>query len=328
MRWPWVRAKTVDRKLADLRAEHKAELQQRTRARVKTQAPPSFHANVSRAWRQAQIPQWDRQPPQDPRVALTSKLQTYEFAASHGVRLPERYGTWSRVEEIDWSSLPDRVVLKRDMGTSGYGVLPLTRCSEGFLLAGHQRPRDLDRVSQLLSGNGQAEGPYFAEEFLLGSTDDTEVPIDVKVYAFYGEVGHILLRRAIKHALPKWTRWRYVDAEGMDLGNIAYGRKVTPNVPVPEDLDDLVETAALLSKAVALPFVRVDLYSTTRGVVLGELTAIPDGAQARYPDWYDEQLGELWEDAEVRLAADIRQGRPPTNIYGPHGRQTFVRLGA
>lgn len=150
----------------------------------------------------------------------------------------------------------------------------------------------------------------------------------MKVYAFYGEIGQVLLRRVTKYGLADSVAWRYLRADGTDLGDIAFERTTSTDVPVPEDFDDLLDVATLLSKAVALPFVRVDLYSTQRGVVFGELTANPDGAKARYPRWYDQQLGELWEDAEVRLAADIRQGRPPTNIYGPHGRQTFVRLGA
>src|SRR5690625_2956659 len=150
MRWPWVRARTVDRRVADLRAEHQAELQELMSTRVKTQASPSFHANASRAWRQTGLTRWDRQPPQDPRVALASKLQTYEFAESHGVNLPEHYGTWPSVDEIEWSVLPDRFVLKSDRGELGNGVLPLTRTAEGFVLGGHKRARDRETITSLL----------------------------------------------------------------------------------------------------------------------------------------------------------------------------------
>src|SRR5699024_3450847 len=133
-----------------------------------------------------------------------------------------------------------------------------------------------ETITSLLGRGGASKGPYFAEEFLRDSAAGSAVPIDVKVYAFYGEIGQVLLRRVSKHGLANSVSWRYLRADGTDLGDIAYERMTSTDVPVPGDFDDLLDVAALLSKAVALPFVRVDLYSTQRGVVFGELTANPD----------------------------------------------------
>ena len=80
-----------------------------------------------------------------------------------------------------------------------------------------------------------------------------------------------------------------------------------------------IEVAVIpLSAAVPLPFVRVDLYGTTKGIVMGEITLLPGGNQ-HYIPVQDARLGKMWEEAEMRLQIDLaRNGRPFRNIAGEH----------
>ena len=80
----------------------------------------------------------------------------------------------------------------------------------------------------------------------------------------------------------------------------------------------MLEHARVFSKAVPLPFVRVDLYGTTKGIVMGEITLLPGGNQ-HYIPVQDARLGKMWEEAEMRLQIDLaRNGRPYAILPGEH----------
>src|SRR5699024_1476278 len=109
---------------------------------------------------------------------------------------------------------------------------------------------------------------------------------------------------------------KFVDENGADYGEVAVGRKHDPSIPVPASLPRMVDVAEHLSRAIGLPFCRVDLYDTSRGIVLGEITRAPSGGNERFVRAHDELLGERWVDGSARLAADMSAGRPAGPIFG------------
>jgi len=61
-------------------------------------------------------------------------------------------------------------------------------------------------------------------------------------------------------------------------------------IPRPRHFDEMISVARALSHG--FPFVRVDLYSTARGPIFGEMTWYPGGGLLRFkPDHYDLELG-------------------------------------
>ncbi len=253
---------------------------------------------------------------------LPYKLRNYSLAQSHGVDVPEVFQVWHRPEEIHLRSIAsDRFVLKSDGGHSGHGVFILQREGKGwrtldgaFHFPGDQPPQEiLDRLETW-------HGPYFAEEF-LESVSASVVPEDIKVYTAYGQVLQILLMQAGPEGSMDrrtFTR-RYIGAQGEDLGKVAEMGTHDPGIPVPESLEEVVGTAEHLSRAVGTPFIRVDLYQSPRGLVLGELTPTPGGRQ-RYRGEHDAFMGAEWIKAQVRLEEDLAAGRP----YGPlYGRRKY-----
>src|SRR5699024_3053146 len=173
-------------------------------------------------------------------------------------------------------------------------------------LGGHNRARDRDAIVDMPSSRGRARGPFFAEEFLHDATKGCAIPVDIKVYTFYGEIGHVALRRVGRYRQSRSVQWRYVTPDGAELGDIAYGCTVSSDVPVPPDLANVVDVAALLSKLSRCPS-------------FGSICTAPHVVSylvnwRRYPAPHSygiaqsatSTLGELWEDAEVRLATDIR----------------------
>ncbi len=256
-------------------------------------------------------------PTKSPALQLPHKLRTLELAASHGVAIPEVYAVWPDVDAIDLSSLPDSFVLKADGGAGSVAVFPLRRQEDGrYQLVGAQGDVDEDEMRERIRGLGRAARPPFFAEELLHAADGGPIPDDVKCYMFYGEVGHVLVRRVGEHGRASTIRLKFVDETGADFGVVAQGRPHDPSIPVPDVLPQMVEVARHLSRAVGLPFCRVDLYDTSRGIVLGEITRAPMGGNERYDEHHDELLGERWLDGAARLQADLSAGRPPGALFG------------
>lgn len=259
-----------------------------------------------------------------PSVISRGKFWVYDFVVSHGVAIPEQYGRWDDPADIPWDALPDRVVVKAAVGRASKGVFPLQRVPEGWLVATHRRPlsRDelLTRITDRVSA-GSIRGPFVAEEF-LEPREPGGLPLELKVYAFYGEAPVVLISQSHDHRSMRAIRYRVVDASGRDLvdettspglADPAPGSPLTQvdlTLPVPSRLDEAADVAARLTTAMRLPFARVDLYDAGGRIVFGEVTPRPGGRQ-----WFgadvDELLGDAWERAEGRLANDLHAGAPP-----------------
>lgn len=280
---------------------------------------PSFIAQLS-AWKRDFSRSWRAADATDVRYGMNRKLAMYRLAESHGLRVPQVYGLWSIPEDIDWASLPDRFVIKSDGGAAGNGVLPLERVAGGLRLIGGSRVRDEQFYVALLRkrlDRGSIRAPFFVESLMEDPRTPGRLPADVKIYSFYGRVGHVLLRDMEQHADRATAHWRYLGPDGEDLGPVNLTVPVDPGVRVPDRLPELVRVAERLSLAVPLPFVRVDLYDLPDGIWFGELTLTPGGEQT-YTEAHDRRLGSLWEQAASRLAKDLRTGRVYERTLGEH----------
>ena len=267
-----------------------------------------------------------------PRSAIPKKLQNLALGASHGVQPPNVLRIWTRKNEIDLSELPEEFVIKSNGGAGSRGVYPLRRVDAARDLyevndttrrriTGAEVVRNLTTDRKLL-------GPWFAEEMLVADMGDDPLPADIKIYAFYGEVGYGFARRAPMHrGAQGWQenlQFRYFDAQCRDIP-LRRDPASQTDIPFSPKLPQMVEFAKVLSRAVPLPFVRVDLYGTPQGVVMGEITLVPGGSQHVFP-LEDARLGLMWEEAEMRLQIDLaNNGRPFRNIAGDHPVPEILR---
>lgn len=164
--------------------------------------------------------------------------------------------------------------------------------------------------------------------------DNGELPIDVRTYAFYGHVPFVLLRRPGSHGDLDTARFRPVDPHGADFIDVEQypvladpdvdrtqlPRELAvldPTIPVPKNFADVIDAAQRFSKAIRLPFARVDLYGVDDRVVFGEVTPRPGGRQWLGPE-LDVILGDAWEHAEARLRRDVADGAILQPEWGPH----------
>ena len=253
-----------------------------------------------------------------PMRQLSHKLRVYQFAASHGVATPKILGTWPAASAITFAELPDRFVLKSDGGAASQGVLPLQRRSSSvYATVDGSRTLTTSEIVDVFAQATAAKkvwGVVFAEEF-LEQPGGLTIPDDVKIYVAYGRVLQVLLRRVGEHGKDSTVTYKYVGATGEDLGAITTTREIDPAIPVPHSLPEMVSVAQHLSRAIGLPFCRVDLYNTVRGVVLGEITRTPGGAQTYQLD-HDRWMGEQWLLAKAELELDTLRGRPVAMLHG------------
>lgn len=311
--------KEIERDLAD--AEMLSERRRRLAQRLKMQlGRHSFAVNLELRKREVQVARDLKGQPYSPMLQVPRKLFTQSLASSHGVLAPEVFNVWDSIDQIDLAGLPPEFVLKADGGTSSLAVFPLRRQGDdNFKLVNSKKNYTSEGLrSHLRQLGGQARGPFFAEE-LLQQGGSLDIPDDIKVFCAYGTVMWTLLRRVGTHGDIETATVRHVDADGTDLGAIAKNREHDHDIPLPDLYHEIIKSAQHLSRAVGLDFCRVDMYSTTKGPVFGEITVAPGGHQ-EYIDAADEMAGMKWVEGGQRLAFDIAKGRPQGILFGgqPH----------
>ncbi|PRZ04936.1 teichuronopeptide biosynthesis TupA-like protein [Isoptericola sp. CG 20/1183] len=249
----------------------------------------------------------DREGLREPILQLYSKLTAQRFAAQHGVRVPQVIGRWPDPDTVEWESLPDRFVLKSNVGGGGVNVFPLVRNADGTyqdMLTGATTTRD-EVVSKLWVKH-QSRSQYFAEEFLTARGGGPEsIPSDIKVFCFYGEPVYLEVRTG------DWSRAKDVTsqartflADGTELFNVRALIDTGDQLREPADLDEVITVSAKLSKAIRRPLERLDFFETDDGLVFGEVTQNPGHLPALVPEW-DRRLGEAYEEAYARLLTDL-----------------------
>lgn len=246
------------------------------------------------------------------------KHDGYAFARTVGVSVPEIYLDRVAVGSIDFAALPDRVVLKPVRGAASRGVFLLQAIRPGVYLD-HMNGTEVsvdDILARFhsLQSEGLVSTQVVAEEFLAphpSVADIVNIPDDLKVFAFYDRPAVIMQRRCFGSSDASVYRFRFWDAEWNDLGPVKYADRIDPHMPPPELRDEVIEVVQRLGKALAVPFARIDVYETARGVVFGEFTPHP-GPPAGWRADLDRLLGYEWEIAQTRLAID----QQPTIIKG------------
>ena len=257
---------------------------------------------------------------------VTRKLKSYAFAQSHGVAIPRVFDVWDRLEDIEWDDLPAAVVLKSNGGSSAQGVVPLRRDGDRWRIVTREdvlAPAEIVERLRTRQDQGRIRRPFFAEELLSG-VDDDSLPVDVKVYAFYGEVGLVLLRSVSAHGVEQ--RFRVILPDGTDHGRACPEDVYDATIPIPTNFTEVVRAAERLSLGVPLAFVRVDLYDIGGRIVFGEFTPRPGGTEDYGPE-LDAQLGRLCERAQSRLRDERVRGAGLGLRFGPGPRELQLRHG-
>lgn len=282
---------------------------------------PSFRQLLANRARFAQLAWNGSGQPYTTELQMGFKLRNISLAMSHGIKTAPIFEVWHDIDSLDFSRLSGEFVLKADGGSSAHAVFPLVKTSRGLKRANGATITTAEIKEYLKSLGTRARAPYYAEAMLY-PLDSANLD-DIKVYCAYGEILQVLLIHGVDEHRRETVR-RYVSSKGRDLGEVSIGDIYSPAIPTPTELEEVAKQARHLSKAVGSAFCRVDFYSTTQGVVFGEITRSPGGAQI-YTKSHDREMAEKWLKAAVRLEGDHNRGRPRGTLFGGHDYTWFYR---
>ena len=224
-------------------------------------------------------------------VQLVDKYEMKEYVEKvigSGHTVPT-LGVWDSVDDIDFTKLPDRFVIK---GTHDSGSVIVCKDRNTFdeKIARNKLQDSLDTNLYYLS----REWPYkhvphriIAEEYI--ESKDKSPLTEYKLFCFDGEVKIVLVCKGLAH-----TTQRTNDFCDVNLKRYPF-TSLLPNsegkLTKPDNYDELLRYASELSKG--FPEVRVDAYVFDGKIYFGELTFFHNSGLRRYePDEWDYKIGE------------------------------------
>lgn len=244
--------------------------------------------------------------------SLDAKSFAYPFVEKLGVSTPNIFFRKEKLENIKFETLNSSFVLKPEQSHSSIGV-SLVFKEKNKNIFGRELLTNSDinaekilEVSKKVMEEKNIQNSWLVEELIL--PDDNEIyPIDDwKFYCFYGEVGLILQKRKYLNGDVLYklydNNYEIADKTGKYIG------KINLDLPIAKYHQEMLQTAKLLSSNIPTPFMRVDLFSSSRGTVFGEFTPFPGGFSMFWNTW-DSELGKMWLEAETRLDIDTRNGK-------------------
>ena len=206
--------------------------------------------------------------------------------------LTKLYGVYNSVDEIDFSVLPEKFIIKTTNG-SGTNII----CTNKYELDLEQTCKKLKDFMNRPTISAGREWAYYDVpnkiiiEELLEDTDNPYGGVnDYKFICFNGKAYCVVVDvgRMTFHQRNFYDmNWERIDVES-DHENFE------PDVQKPVGFEQMVEIAQKLSKG--FPFVRVDLYNVGGKIYFGELTFYPWSGYVQYkPDSFDFELGEQFK---------------------------------
>lgn len=228
---------------------------------------------------------------------LADKYAVRKFVEEKGYAdsLVTLYGKWDKVEDIDWSKLPDRFVMKVNNGSGDIII-----CKDKAHLNIEECKRHFSKLLKKKFGYDMGELHYnkikpciIAEELLDAECQafKSSSLIDYKIFSYDGKPAYIWVSfNRTPHTLDVAvydTDWKFHPEYSRTTEHF---RLYNHELPRPASLDKMLEMASTLSKG--FPFVRVDLYEVGNTPYFGEMTFTPG---AGYNDDYPEEFRRSWE---------------------------------
>ncbi|PKY93795.1 ATP-grasp fold amidoligase family protein [Facklamia hominis] len=200
-------------------------------------------------------------------------------------------GVYDTFEEIDFSKMPQRFVLKTNHG-SGTNIIVKNKDKLNIRSAKYQFERwmsiDYGALSALEFHYSNISRKIIAEEYMVDQNGELN---DFRFLCFNGEPYYIIFddgaykghKRNIYNLnweLQPWNQGHFKNTESI--------------VEPPKNLDKMIDIARILSKDI--PHVRVDLYNVDGAIYFGEMTFTnASGFQPILPEKCDYELGSLWD---------------------------------
>lgn len=226
------------------------------------------------------------------KTKLTDKYMVREWVSD---KIGEEFlipllGVWDSFEEIDFSSLPDRFVLKTN-NASGTNMIVNNKKGIDFerarILFERWLSTDYSSIGGFQMQYKNIKPKIVAEKYIVDSNGQL---FDYKFLCFNGKVYYCWVdvdRQSVHKRnvydlnwnLQSWNQYKYDNTEDK-LGK-------------PENFEEMIRVAEVLCEGFS--HVRVDLYNVDGKIYFGEMTFTNgNGYELIYPHSKNLELGNLW----------------------------------
>ena len=223
-------------------------------------------------------------------TALVDKLKAKEVVGGiiGNDHIVPYYGSWEKVEDIDFDSLPESFVLKCNHDQGSVILVP-----DKKTLDQGETIRYFDKRLKQNTYYGTREYQYknikpmvFAEEYL-----EKDI-IDYKFYCFNGVPRFLYCGKDMSSGHTGKVDFYDLNWEQMPFYRTDYLR--LGKIPRPCKLDEMIGIAYKLSEGI--PFVRIDLFEVDKKIFFSEFTLCPaSGYMPFVPKEYDRIIGDWLE---------------------------------
>jgi len=239
---------------------------------------------------------------------LHEKTKCYDFCRTVGIPTVNVLRRFETPDDIDLGGLPDSFVIKPTWETTSKGVMVMTATEYGYHDAMKGKLYTADEVVQeqrrIYDAGRWRSKPTIVEEKIEDAGGHV-IPEDYKAYAFQGEIAFIVqINRNADRTAVAWFDGNF---DPLAVGRVQVNEKYMDlKEPVrPDDWKDMLNVAQRASVAVPTPFASIDMYASTRGPLVGEITLVPGGFyHGKYfflSEQDDHSAGKMWENASARL---------------------------
>jgi len=226
---------------------------------------------------------------------LADKFLARDFVAEHldSTWLVPLLGVWKRTSDIDFSTLPDRFVLKC---THGYGGTVLCRDKDKLNISEAeailQKTLRTDFYARSREWAYCNALPKIIAESLIDDGGGTR-PADYKFMYFNGRVEFVCISRGLGDFSSGTVSFYYPDGRPAPFKRVDYP-ECPPCQRLPEQFERMKAAAETLASAADVPFVRIDFYESGGHAYFSEFTFYPCGGSIFFdPPIYDKILGDM-----------------------------------
>lgn len=215
-------------------------------------------------------------------IKCADKYAVREYIKEKGFSnlLTTLYGSWDNANQIDWSALPDKFVLKCNHGCA-YNIL----CPDKNRLDKEKTVKQLNNWLKEDFGRFNLELHYskikkhkiICEEYL------GDCITDYKFFCFNGKAKFLYVSNNLIH--DRQSKISYFDIDGTIMPNVRKDYASLGNEKFPLFYKKMLIDAEVLSKD--FQFVRVDFFVTNNKYYFSELTFTPAGGFNNIPLEYD-----------------------------------------
>ncbi|ASN39660.1 hypothetical protein CGQ24_11945 [Arthrobacter sp. 7749] len=221
------------------------------------------------------------------------------FCRLKGYSKPKLLATISNLDELSEHLNQTKLVIKPSNLSSSIGVMILEKQGEIYY---DYNSREKYTVEEIIEKQRKIAAKWEVASYVIEErvydTGKYSIPRDFKFYTFSGRIA--LIQCIDRNESPVKVSWFDGEFEPVDSGLIANNPKFSTmtSFAKPTGWKELTKMAEGVSAEIGTPFARIDLFTTPRGAMLGEVTLTPGGPYFRehftFAPELDRELGNLW----------------------------------